>query len=112
MSVYAPIFTAVIHGDTALFTNHRSQLLVFYPPGPAIDITRPLTKRAVRQNGWRLGAEWTVRVHQASKIDGGVRMVVLGDIGESSDIILTWEEIADMARQAKAQQAGGSSGKP
>jgi hypothetical protein len=108
--VWGAVNEVVINGDMAVFTGSYhgtgpEELMVFVPPGPAVDIAMPLTGLAEKQYGWKIPDPDvnTVNVKKLTKRTSGVEVLFYLPL-KSQSTILTWDQIADMMREAKKEQ--------
>jgi hypothetical protein len=105
IEVCGAVDEVVIHQNSAIFTGVGFQLYAFTPPGPALDITMPLTMRVDKQFGWKNPNNFYPAVMgKLTKRDGLVELTVgspAGPLGVPfQSVTLSWDDIAQMMREA------------
>jgi hypothetical protein len=109
--VWPRMVNVVINGETAVFIGESgkdsdgegARLYAFNPPGPAVDITRPVLEFAVREKvkGIRPSPR-TPALGAMKKIEDGFEIEV-GEPGWGTPFIdVKWTQLPDMMREGKA----------
>jgi hypothetical protein len=98
--------SVIIHQDMAIFTGMDMTIRTFEPPGPAVDITAPLTVETEKRYGWHSPVMHdTVVVAKLIRRPDGLQMWVAGPMGTgTTNMIVSWEEIERMSQEGKAEK--------
>jgi hypothetical protein len=98
-----------IKGNMAVFADMNFDLFVFEPPGPSVDITVPLAKRAEEEYHWGIRAQpGIIAVPKLIERSDGVQIWVAVPAGNgTTNMFATWSDLELMAQEAKAEKPGG-----